>query len=356
MGKILHRGGLILLFLLVAGSVFWWRTMLWTGQLRSAAPHFEGSCQNIALAGTGGSEDLVIDRNNRLVYISRYDFRSTTADGSIWLMPVDAPNTAKQMKLPLLDGARFAPHGIDLWVDSAGRQFLFVIDHGSAPTQMVRKFEIVGDSLRLVRSFQSPEFYSPNDVAVIGENQFYLTNDNRAKPGSMRALFSVLLRQKTGNVVWTDGEQSNVVASGMALANGIAVSNDRETLYVSSTIDQKLRIFSREQNNGALQLTDSLPLDSGLDNIDVAADGSVWIGSHPRLLDFSAHAADSNKRSPSQVLRLDMGKKSIEEIYASDGNPLSGVSVAAQIDNRLFLGAVFDPTVLVCTVNEKEKS
>ncbi|PHR63144.1 MAG: hypothetical protein COA47_00585 [Robiginitomaculum sp.] len=346
MKKILPRAGLFLVFLFVVLSVFWWRTMLWTGQLRGVRAHFDGQCTSAAKIV--GAEDLVIDREMRLVYISSHDRRNPASAGSIWVMPVDAPETAKPLALPDLGGALFAPHGMDLLITEDGSRFLFMIDHGSAPKQLVRLFKVTGESLELVRTFESPAFYSPNDIAAVSETQFYLTNDNREKLGSLDAFLAVLFKRRTGNVVWMDDGEAKAVADGFSYANGIATSNDLNQLYVSSTITQDLRIFDRDTATGELTLIDSIFLSSGLDNVDVAEDGSLWIGSHPRLFDFSAHAKDAAKDSPSQVFRLNPKDKSISEVFVSDGADLSALSVAAQIDNLIFMGGVFDTQVLVC--------
>jgi len=352
MGNWLRRGGLILLIVSVVLSVFWWRTMLWTGQLRPVHPHFAGTCA--VAAPIVGAEDLVIDRENRMVFISSHDRRQPSSTGSIWMMPVDAPSTAKPMILPDLGGAGFAPHGLDLYVGSDGTRYLFVIDHGSKPNELVRKFAIAGDRLMLVRTFESDLFYSPNDLSVVGDNQFYMTNDTSAKAGSLHAFVTALFRRKNGNVVWVDDMSVTPVATGFAYANGIAASDDGKQLFVSGMMDQALRIYDRAPSTGELILRDQLHLGSGLDNIDVAADGSLWIGSHPRLLDLSGHAKDAAKPSPSQVFRIELDEKKVSEVYLSNGDPLHALSVAAVIDNTIFMGGVFDTSLLVCTQQKEE--
>ncbi len=349
MKKILPKAGLFLVFLFVVLSVFWWRTMLWTGQLKGVQAHFDGQCKSAA--SIVGAEDLVIDREQRLVYISSHDRRNPTSAGSLWVMPVDAPETARPLVLPDLGGALFAPHGMDLLITEDGSRFLFMIDHGLAPKQLVRLFKVVGETVTLVRTFESPELYSPNDIAAISETQFYVTNDNREELGSLDAFMAVLFKRKTGNVVWMDDGEAKAVADGFSYANGIAVSNDLSQLYVSATITQDLRIFDRDTQTGELTLVDSIFLDSGLDNIDVDADGSLWIGSHPRLFDFSAHAGDATKDSPSQVFHINLKDKSISEVFLSDGADLSASSVAAKIDNLIFMGGVFDAQILTCERN-----
>ncbi|MCF6293177.1 MAG: SMP-30/gluconolactonase/LRE family protein [Robiginitomaculum sp.] len=353
MNKTLGRGALIFVIILVIGSFFWWRTMLWTGQLRGVQAHFDGSCE--VVTGIVGAEDLVIDRENRLVYISSSDRRNLKSGGSLWQMPVDNPAAATMLKLPDMGTSLFAPHGLDLFIDNEGVRHLFVIDHGSRPKELIHKFIVQKNQLLLQETFSDPEFYSPNDIAAIGPEQFYITNDSRTKTGSIAATIEAVFRKKSGNVVWYDGQQATEVASGFSFANGVAVSKDGEQLFVSATIDQNLRIFDREPNTGVLNQIDQIHFSSGLDNIDIAADGSLWIGSHPRLLDFSAHAKDPSKLSPSQVFRVNIDKKTVKEVYLAADGLLNASSVAASIDDLLFIGGVFDEAILVCQQKKEEK-
>ncbi len=347
MRRHLGRLGIGFVILALLASVFWWRTMTWSGQLRGIHPHFDGQCQSAA--PIVGAEDLVIDHAARMVFVSSQDRRNVGRMGSIWMVPVDQFSNAREMQITGMQGAGFAPHGLDLFVAADGTQYLFVIDHAARPKHLVRKFKISGAQLVLVDTYESPEFYSPNDVSAVGENQFYLTNDNRQKRGSVAAFLAALFRTKTGNVVWVDGKTVQSVAGGFAYANGIAATKTR--VYVNETVGQNLHIFERNAQLGALTPVEIVPLLSGLDNIDIAQDGSLWIGAHPRLFDFAAHAKDANKQSPSQVLRVDPNKHTIAEIYVSAGPPLNGVSVAAKIDDLLFLGGVFDTNLLACHLN-----
>lgn len=96
-------------------------------------------------------------------------------------------------------------------------------------------------------------------------------------------------------------------------------------------------------------------LATGVDNIEVDAAGDLWIGCHPQLLKFVAHAADPAKRSPSQVLRLRpkaTGGYDVTELYLNDGQSYSGSTVAVPVGRRMFVGSVFEPGILVCQTGQ----
>ncbi|MBW1813499.1 MAG: hypothetical protein JRJ39_07440 [Deltaproteobacteria bacterium] len=88
-----------------------------------------------------------------------------------------------------------------------------------------------------------------------------------------------------------------------------------------------------------------------MDNIEIDSSGGLWIGAHPRLLDFVAHAKDPSRLSPSQILYLSpkpSGGFTIKEVYLNKGDELSAASVAAVRGRRMLIGSVFDPKILDC--------
>ena len=90
----------------------------------------------------------------------------------------------------------------------------------------------------------------------------------------------------------------------------------------------------------------------GLDNIDVDSEGNLWIGAHPRLLDFAAHAQDPKNLSPSAVVKVTPAgdATAFETIYVNTGEEISGGSVAVHDESRLVIGSVFEPKYLNCTL------
>jgi arylesterase/paraoxonase len=147
-----------------------------------------------------------------------------------------------------------------------------------------------------------------------------------------------------------------VVASGLRFANGIAVTADGATVYVTETTGRRLLAFARAGPSGALTLVAEHATTSGLDNVSLDAEGRLWVGAHPKMLDFVGHAADAAKRSPSQVLRARYDATArrfdVDEVALDDGAALSGCSVALPLGGgRVLLGSVF-AQVLDCRFGE----
>lgn len=321
------------------------------GQLATLEPHFDGRCT--VVRGAVGPEDITIHPRTGVAYVSASDRRAAFAGrpvpGSIWAYDLGAAEPELRNLTPDFD-PHFLPHGISLWVDPDGHDRLFVVDHpwredGTLDHRIV-VFDLVGDSLVHARTLRDELVRSPNDVVAVGPDRFYFTNDHGWTHGVGRVLED-FLRLGGGDVIYYDGERFQVAARGIPYANGINVSPDGRTLTVSSASTHTLWIFDRDPASGRLTLHRKLPIGTGGDNIEMDAHGDLWIGAHPKLLDFLAHARDASNLSPSQVLRV-TPQGEIEEVYLNLGDEISGSSVAAVRGDRLLIGAVFEPKLLDC--------
>ena len=161
-------------------------------------------------------------------------------------------------------------------------------------------------------------------------------------------------RRRLANVVFFDGKQFGEAVAGIGYPNGINLSKDGRTVYLAATIEQSLHVYDRDPVTHKLTLRERLELGTGVDNIEIDQDGSLWIGSHPKLLSFVKHAEDPLRISPSQVLRIRFlagGGYVVEEIFVDHGETLSAASVASVFGQRMLVGAVFDPKILDCDIS-----
>lgn len=189
----------------------------------------------------------------------------------------------------------------------------------------------------------------PNDVLAVAPDRCYVTNDHGRKTGFMRTLEDYLSLPLSG-IVYYNGEEFIQAYDGMSYANGINISPDGKYIYASETTGRKF-LTLEQAPDGILSEVHTINLKSGLDNIDVDTDGNIWIGSHPKMLDFVGHASDSTKHSPSQVFRLSPGVSShtdyeIKEVFLDDGAMISGSSVAVHHNETVYVGVVFDHKVM----------
>lgn len=206
-------------------------------------------------------------------------------------------------------------------------------------------------TLEHVRTVSTDLPYGLNDVVAIDQDQFYASIDR----GSLTPLGRTLEaygRLKRGGVAYGDASGIRKIEGDLIFPNGIQLSPDGQTLFVAETTGERLLTYARDVDTNALTLISETEIDSGLDNLEWDEDGSLWIGSHPRAIDFPAHGKDATARSPSQVLKVSFDGESleVEEVYLNDGNPLSGSSVGAPYSKGFLIGAVFEPFILDCAM------
>lgn len=339
---------LVVLVVLVAGWIVY---LYWVaGQFKTIEPHFSGTCKMVG--GVVGPEDITIHPGTGIAYVSGCDRRALQegkpGSGAIYAYDLNAVTSEPVNLTPDAD-RDFRPHGIDLFVREGGPDVLFVINHQGGEHR-IDIFELKDGVLAHRRSLTSPMLVSPNDIVGVGPEAFYVTNDHRYPSGWMRKVEDYL-RLRGANVVYYDGSEFVEAASGIGYANGINVSPDGGLLYVCAITEGSLHVYDRDPVSGRLEHRDEVDLDTGVDNIEVDADGGLWIGAHPQLLTTAKHFKHRWTLSPSQVLHLTPqagGGYDVEEVYLDTGEQISASTVAAVRGNRLLIGAIFDSKFLDC--------
>lgn len=342
------------LLVLVLAVTGWVVHLLWSaGQFKTIEPHFSGTCRPVH--GVVGAEDITIHPGTGVAYISACDRLALRAGqsgrGGIYAYDLKADKPVP-VKLTAGPGPDFQPHGISLFVDAAGRDALFVINH-SGGSHKIEIYDLKADGLTHRKTVAGPALVSPNDVVAVGRDSFYASNDHRFTSGLLKTLEDYL-KLPIANIVYYDGRSFQEAATGIGYPNGINVSPDGRYLYVAGTTQMTLKVFDRDLKSGGLTLKESIRFGTGLDNIEVGPKGALWIGAHPQLLKLVAHLKDPGKLSPSQILRValnDDGEPQIDEIYLNGGEALSGSSVGAVYQDRLLIGSIFEEKILDCRLN-----
>lgn len=322
------------------------RTVWRSGSFKTITNSFSGSTRKIV--GPTGVEDITIDQTTGIAFLSSDDrwasmLYKKPVKGAIYQMNL---NDSIPQVISLTNGfeqADFHPHGISLFTMGDGRKFLFAVNHRKA-SNSIEIFEYVNDSLRHRESVSHDLIVSPNDVVGVGERQFYVTNDHNEKASTWRYIKD-LLTIGTGNVCYYDGQTvQETSVHRVKYANGVNVSLDGKKLYVAAASDLKVLVYNRDSASGVLTKSGEINTNTGVDNIEIDADDNLWIGCHPQLLKFLAHAKDEEAKSPSEIIRLrnlGNGKYEQQTIYMNDGTEISASSVGAVYKNKLLIGPVF---------------
>jgi arylesterase/paraoxonase len=352
---------------------FWWRFLalalvlyvgytIWLGgAYRDTEAFTAGQCQ--AVAAPPGPEDMaLLPDGPDLVpgaIVSSQDRRNRESPGGLYFYDMSSrPGSFTRLELPA--SLVLHPHGLSLFVAPDGQMFLHVINHRSAERHTVEIFSVqrvagaATPSLRHRGSVSSDLFVHPNGIAAAGPESFYLTNDRGKGPRWMHMVEN-LAQLARSTVVYHDGRGARVVAEDIAFANGIEISADGGTVLVGSTQWRMLLAYTREAQSGMLLRSGSLALPGGADNIRRDSEGNLWVAAHPNAFAFIGHAMNAEKESPSMILRLGRDSRGVvhnEEAFGDPGTLLSGASVGLYRQGRLLIGAVFQPTMLDCLIDE----
>lgn len=315
-------------------------------------PNFDGTVE--VIKSPPGIEDIEIDDETGLAYLSSLDRRNRRNNGAIFLF-----NTLDSSKKFIdisakLNLKEFRPHGIS-FINSNGQKLLFVINHKNEHDEVL-VFEIKDSDLNLLKIIKDSNFKSLNDLTAINENEFYVTNDHNQRPNFWRTLCDIV-SIGTGNVIYYDGSKSKIIEDKIAYANGINLSKNHKTLFVTSTLDNALYVYDLKEGFKNPNKVYTQKLGISPDNIDIDNEDNIYIACHPKTLQFMSHAKDADKKSASAFLKLiylpDTDYKFLQEgLFIDDGNKISGSSVAAQYSSNgktaFLVGGVFEPKILKC--------
>lgn len=332
--------------LLLALAYFVYNKLDRSGYFKEINNEFTGSVVKV-YNNMPGPEDIDVDRENGLIFISSDDRWTNRKGGNsqtdgIYLLRPDSADIP--LKLTTTYNYEFHPHGVSYFKqDSSG--YLYVINHNSNG-DFVELFEFKNDTLFHLKSIEDQVMCCPNDLVGIDRDHFYVTNDHGNKTGFMRKLEDYGGLAKSYLLYYDNGTFSKAFTN-LQYANGVNVSNDGSKLYLTHTTGGELFIINRNQESGLLTLDQTIDLKTGADNIDVDEDENIWIGCHPQLLKFVTHSKGPQNISPSQVLKVYPSQNyKVEEVYINDGTEISGSSVAVQYKNDIYIGVVFENKVL----------
>jgi arylesterase/paraoxonase len=179
-----------------------------------------------------------------------------------------------------------------------------------------------------------------------------VTNDHGYGAGFMRTVED-FARLRVSTVLHFDGEAWKTVMQGVGGANGINMSADGRSVYVSAMSERAVRILDRDPLTHELTPRAVVEVPGYADNIDVEANGDLLLAVHTKVFAFLGHVGDETKLSPSHLMRLKSDGKggfSPQTIHYSDGADISAASVGAGVPGRLLVGAVFDRKILDCAM------
>jgi len=340
--KIILSTLIIIVVLCSAGGLY-----LYSLVNRHVDEHFAGTCTDFEMTGSG--EDVQIDRARGLAYVSLFDRLGTVKEEPVGpgdILRLDLTRTPPEAASALADGPELHPHGISLFIDQTGQRYLFVINHPEDRKTGKEKIERYREEspglFQHQETLMSPLITRANDLVAVGERQFYVAQDVDRRG-----------REKLTKLVYFDGDDYSVVADDIHSGGGINASADYRTLYISETSSKEIRVVSRDPSDGSVTTIRTIDLGTSPDNIDVAEDGSLWVGAHSNVAALAMHFIVGST-APSQVLRVDLSGAAplIEEIYLNAGDQISSGSGGTTYGNKLLIGSITARKLLVCEMDQ----
>ena len=342
----------ILLLIILALLAFVLYTFYSTGFFRTIESHFEGEV--IKEIPIQGAEDMVVIEQEGFAIISataRKGFPAVEQEyGGLYLMDLTSgdyilKHLTHDFDLP------FAPHGISLF-KSDSTYIVAAINH-TPSGHTVEVFSLYNEELTHRGTIKSSKLVSPNDLVLVDENQFYITNDHGFEGGFGR-LLEDYGNLAVSNVLFYDGSEFSEVADGISFSNGINRDVERKLVFVASPRRFLVKVY-RETELGSLEFLEDIDCGTGVDNIEFDTEGNLWIGCHPDLLGFAAYSKKDKDISPSEIIKIDYrgkGDFTVTSIYENDGSQISATSVAAPYKDLILAGCVADKKMLILQLSD----
>lgn len=342
LGAVIVVMGVIVLVSLVNAGVF-----------NTLEPKVAGACRDVP--GNGSAEDIVIDRDTGLAYISAFDRLGAQLreglTGTISIYDLNRPTDRFEMR-DLPEPLGLHPHGISLYKDDNYKR-LFVINHAANDQEIIEIFDVRDDgTLSYVEGVTGPYLPAPNGIVAVGPRQFYIANDSRGA-----SAFGQFLDRTFGigsfPLAYYDGQSFRAVIEDAPSGGGIGANADATQIYFSATSKKSVLIYDRDLSTGDLTLRTEVDVGMGADNIDVAEDGAIWVAGHPNSMALGMHFASGGEDpAPSQVFRIPMSEDgeplALEEIYTNLGEQISASAVAASYNGQMLIGSITAKKMLIC--------
>lgn len=305
------------------------------------------------IMGMPGPEDIAIDRDTGILYVSSHERRGELVDGKLFQLNLNSTNEPVASLVNTNYPPKFHPHGMSL-VKINGKSLLYVISHSNLedPTHTIEVFKIEKEKLIHIETIQNETLISPNDLQVIPDGRIFVSND-RGTGGMFRATVEAVFGIKRSQISYFDGKKWKLFENPVTFGNGILYRKigEKEYLYRAATTPEKIYKYELIQNGSEVTLKEVkvFELKEGPDNLEEDEEGNIYFAAHKSMFRFLNHKDDPNYPSPSQVLVMDKNEN-IKEIYANDGTEIPASSTGLRYKNKLYISQVFNPFILSCPI------
>lgn len=303
-------------------------------------------CQK--LEGFPGPEDILIDKETQVLYISSHDRRNFNSTGTIFMINLITKQVQKLSKEQTPEN--FRPHGMVL-SKNGKEKYIYVISHTGTKDKAhtIEVFKIEKNFLKHERTLFDEKLMNPNDLTVSEDGKLFISNDfgSTSKFGQ---ILDILFSRKNSPITYFDGKGWYFLEPRLPGGNGIYYEKRdgiewiyRTSMFGNFFIKYELRYV---QNFPELKEKEVISIEGAGDNFGEDEKGNLFLATHPSIWKFIFHSNSKENLSPSLVYHI-RGKEVIK-IYQNNGNEISAVSTAVAFRGRIYFSQVFEPFILSC--------
>lgn len=231
-------------------------------------------------------------------------------------------------------GERFSPHGVHISRRADGDWQLLAVNHVRESVEM---YQVLGDDqpeLLWRGCAMAPPNSDINDVVALPQGGLLVTH--MLEKGSMDVMEAMQSTENTGFIWrWRPGKGfDKLPGSDGIVPNGVEVSADGQSVYVTETGGQQLRKldYATGEQLAVVKLGPA-------DNLSWAEDGRLIATRVTGAMPADCFSAPGPCLAPFQVVALDPQNLALTVLHDQKGKPMGAASVAVWLDDYLYVGS-----------------
>lgn len=237
-------------------------------------------------------------------------------------------------------------HGITSRKNTDGSWTIFAINHAPDKDEVL-VFKFINNHITLKETITSDIIYQLNDIVLVGDNRFIVTQDHYFKNKYMK-LIENFARLGLSKMLYYDGKKFTPLGPGFTFANGITLIAPNK-IAVASMLNKSIIVFD-VTTTASIKKEYTIDLDFFPDNLSYAKDtNDLIISGHYKILTLKKHSENPHKVvSPSKVISYNLESKNKSTLVSSERPAYSGVSVAIRDKGHLFIGYIYQDYIMDC--------
>ncbi|MCS6895003.1 MAG: hypothetical protein NZZ60_02485 [Bacteroidia bacterium] len=295
-----------------------------------------------------GCESLV--REGSYVWAFSYDRRIATEDTNVegHLYRFSGVDSFPFLREVTPMGKKWHPFGLAylggyLWFSHAPK----------GPPTEVWRFHWTGEKLEAPKVWRHRDFVSIQAVCPIDTTRFYVAND-RKNAARWHLVAGFFIRRVRSSLILCESDTCRKVADRIPYAADVAYLPQIQWLFVSTAFRRALWVYQENGMPISLRYVRRIRLPGYPDNISVVGDSTLWVVCHKKLTAWARSLAFGGTRSRwliAEVRILPEGQYRVRTLYRAPKG-YATASIAIPMGDYIYVGSVFEPTLLRLKVSE----